>query len=70
MSRRSQYIAERARSQRDGGIGMAMFRMQEREKRRKENNRISKRLSRDLSSIGRGAVTLLVGGKRRRRRRR
>jgi hypothetical protein len=36
MSQRSRYLAERSRSQRDGGIGMAMFKKEEREKARRE----------------------------------
>jgi hypothetical protein len=36
MSRRSQYLAERARSQRDGGIAISMFKKEEREKAQRD----------------------------------
>jgi hypothetical protein len=70
MSHRSRYRAERSRSQRDGGIAMAMYRMEERDKRRAENNRISKRVAREVRAIGRGAAGLLVGKSRTPRKRR
>jgi hypothetical protein len=69
MRKRPSYRAERSRSQRDGRIGLAMFRMQEREKRQKENNRISKRVARELTGIARSAGNFLTGTPRRRRRR-
>src|SRR5947207_8863325 len=69
MSRRTLYRTLRGRSQSDGGAGLAIYRMQEREKQRKENNRISKRVGRDLGGIARGAANFLIGTPRRRRRR-
>jgi hypothetical protein len=69
MSRRSRYIQERARNNRDGGIAMARYRYEQREKARKARNSIPSRVKRDLTGIARGAGTFLFGKPRRRRRR-
>jgi hypothetical protein len=66
-NRRSFYRAQRARDNKAGGMAMAMYRLEQREKRRKENNRISKRVARDLGAIGRGASNFLLGSSKRRR---
>jgi hypothetical protein len=66
MSRRNLYRFERSRSQRDGGIGMAMYRLEQRQKRQQAQNRISRRVAKDLTNLGRGI--LLLGPRRRRRR--
>lgn len=70
MSRRSQYRAQRSRDNTSGGVGMAMYRKEERERKMKENNRISKRVARELGAIGRSAGKILFGASKSRRRRR
>jgi hypothetical protein len=60
MSRRSQYRAERGRSNRDGSIGMAMFKKEEREKAYNERFK--------PYNIHKTIARAIVGPKRRRRR--
>ena len=66
-NQRSFYRAQRARDNRGGGMAMAAWKLEQRDKARKENNRISKRVARDLGAIGRGASNFLFGGGKRRR---